>query len=61
MVRIDPKECPHSSINRVLDSWLCNDCGTEFVPVDKKLKNPWKDTNLFKKPENNVEKFREVS
>jgi ribosomal protein L37AE/L43A len=37
----NPKECAHPSVNRVVDCWLCNDCGTEFRPVDGKLRNPW--------------------
>lgn len=39
----DPTICEHTSINRVLDSYLCNSCGAEFVSQDPKLKNPWKD------------------
>lgn len=37
----NPKECAHPSVNRVVDVWLCNDCGTEFRPVNNKLRNSW--------------------
>ena len=39
--RPDPTECPHISINRVMDTWRCNKCGAEFVPVVKSFKTKW--------------------
>ncbi len=39
--RPDPTTCPHASINRVLDSYLCNACGAEFRPVKAKNVTKW--------------------
>lgn len=39
----DPKHCPHASIHRVIDDWLCIDCGAEFVPKDNSHKTKWSD------------------
>jgi ribosomal protein L37AE/L43A len=41
--RKDPKHCSHPRINRVLDFWICNDCGAEFQPVNKNHKTKWSD------------------
>lgn len=37
----DPTHCSHSSVNRVLDKWYCNNCGAEFRPVDPKHVTKW--------------------
>jgi hypothetical protein len=37
-----PEDCEHRSINRVLDSWLCNVCGAEFIPKNPKNRTKWK-------------------
>ena len=38
---MDPKKCPHASINRVIDFWRCNDYGAEFVPVNREHRTKW--------------------
>jgi ribosomal protein L37AE/L43A len=53
----NPKECAHPRVNRVVDVWLCNDCGTEFRPVNGKLRNPW--SVEVKAIMANLEKMRE--
>jgi len=42
MPKVDPKECEHVSVNRVMDSWICNDCGAEFKPVNPEHKTKWR-------------------
>jgi hypothetical protein len=39
----DPRHCAHSRINRVIDSWFCNDCGAEFYPVNPWHRTKWSD------------------
>lgn len=39
----DPRHCPHMRITRIVDSYVCLDCGTEFLPKDKTLHNKWSD------------------
>lgn len=34
MLKKEQTDCEHVSINRVLDSYLCNECGVEFRPVN---------------------------
>ncbi len=47
--RPDPTTCPHASINRVLNEWLCNECGARFVPVNPKHETPWPIMHPFKR------------
>jgi hypothetical protein len=37
-----PEDCPHILVNRVIDSWKCNECGAEFIPKDKKHRTKWR-------------------
>lgn len=41
MVKKDPEQCPHASINRVIGRWLCNECGAEFEPRNREHKTKW--------------------
>lgn len=41
MARKDPEHCSHTRINRVLDSWLCSECGAELVPKNPKHVTKW--------------------
>ena len=43
MPKKDPKHCCHRSINRVMNGFLCNDCGAEFVPKDPANMTKWND------------------
>ena len=43
MANKDPKDCCHRSVNRVLDSYICIDCGAEFVPKDPAHRTKWSD------------------
>lgn len=42
--RIDPKDCEHVSVGRIIDTWRCNVCRVEFKPVDPAHKTKWKRT-----------------
>jgi ribosomal protein L37AE/L43A len=39
--RIDPTKCPHTSVNRVLNAWFCNNCGAPFKPVKPEHNTRW--------------------
>lgn len=41
MARKDPEHCSHASVNRVFDFWVCNECGAEFVPKNRKHMTKW--------------------
>jgi acetone carboxylase gamma subunit len=47
--RPDPTTCPHASINRVLDEWICNECGAEFVPKNPDHKTEWPIVHPFER------------
>ena len=35
-VAVGPEDCPHVSINREGDEWVCNRCRAKFMPVNRK-------------------------
>jgi len=39
----DPRHCAHTSINRILDHWICNACGAEFLLRKKEHITKWSD------------------
>lgn len=39
----DPMHCAHSSIHRILDRYLCVDCGAEFIPKNPLQRTKWAD------------------
>ena len=39
MQKKDRESCEHRSIHRVLDCWVCDDCGAEFKPKNQERKN----------------------
>jgi ribosomal protein L37AE/L43A len=43
MPRKDPEHCAHRQVNRVMDSWVCTDCGAEFKPKEPKYNTKWSD------------------
>lgn len=42
MPRIDPKDCVHYSVNRIGETWRCNECNAEFKPVNPEHRTKWK-------------------